>query len=73
VYGAVQHVCGNCFRPFSATPLYGQDVGYCCAPCLSRHLCTCLTEVDLASDGVDGLGLPFGSAVREEALAGSAR
>ena len=73
MYGAAQHVCGNCFRPFSSTPLYSRDVSYCCEACLSRHLCTCLTEVDLASDGVEGLGLPFGSAIRDETLAGSAR
>ena len=68
MYGAAQHVCANCLRSFSSTPFYRADVAYCCEPCLSRHLCTCLTEVDLASDGVDGLGLPFGSTVRDEAL-----
>jgi hypothetical protein len=35
-------------------------------------MCTCLIEVDLASDGVDGLGLPFGSTVRDETLVPSA-
>ena len=63
-----QHVCASCHRPFDSTPLYARDVTYCCASCLSRHLCTCLAEVDLADDGVDGLGLPFGSAVRDETL-----
>jgi len=68
VYGAGQLVCANCYRPFNSTPFYSQDVGYCCESCQSRHLCTCLTEVDLASDGVDGLGLPFGTTVRDATL-----
>ena len=63
-----QHVCANCQRPFNSIPVYARDVTYCCVSCLSRHLCTCLAAVDLADDGVDGLGLPFGSAVRDEAL-----
>lgn len=66
MHGGAQHVCGNCYRSFSSSPFYSQDVSYCCAACQSRHMCTCLIEVDLASDGVDGLGLPFGSTVRDE-------
>jgi hypothetical protein len=40
-------------------PLFSEDRVYCCAACASRHLCTCLQDVDLADDGVDGLGLLF--------------
>ena len=54
-----RHACANCRRTFTATPFYGRDETFCCRSCESRHLCTCLVEVDLADDGVDGLGLPF--------------
>ncbi len=56
------HTCANCLRTFSSSPFGSGNTTYCCRQCEARHLCTCLTEVDLADDGVDGLGLPFGGA-----------
>lgn len=62
-----RHACANCHRTFSSEPILGADRTYCCGACASRHLCTCLVEVDLADDGVDGLGLPFASDVPDRA------
>jgi hypothetical protein len=56
-----RHTCASCYRTFESAAFYGADRTYCCASCASRHLCTCLIEVDLADDGVDGLSLPFAS------------
>ena len=52
-------VCEECRRTFKSVPIFREDRAYCCGPCARGHLCTCLSEVDLADDGVDGLGLPF--------------
>lgn len=56
-----RHDCANCHRTFSSEPIFAEDRTRCRGACASRHLCTCLEEVDLADDGVDGLGLPFAS------------
>lgn len=67
-------VCESCRRTFTSVPIFREDRVYCCRSCAVRHFCTCLTEMDLADDGVDGLGLPFaiesfdrGGLVRAEA------
>ena len=52
-------VCASCRRTFDTPPVFESDLVYCCRPCAARHLCTCLVELDLADDGVNGLGLPF--------------
>ncbi len=51
--------CANCHRSFSTSPRFVADQAYCCEACAMRHLCTCFTEVDLADDGVDHIGLAF--------------
>ena len=53
--------CPACHRPFESTPVFREDVAYCCASCARGELCACLIETDLANDGVDGLSLPFGT------------
>ena len=56
-----RHTCASCHRAFESAAFYRAGSTYCCLSCASRHMCTCLTEVDLMDDGVDGLGLPFAS------------
>jgi hypothetical protein len=35
------------------------EQAYCCIGCARGELCICTYEADMASDGVDGLGLLF--------------
>jgi hypothetical protein len=39
--------------------VFRRDEAYCCTSCAQNQLCSCFTEVDLANDGVEGLGLAF--------------
>ena len=55
-----QRRCAACHRPFDSDPIFRQDTTYCCRACATGALCSCFVEIDLADDGVDGLGLPFG-------------
>ena len=51
--------CASCEGHLSADYLYRMDETYCCIGCAGGGPCVCLYEQDVASDGVDGLGLPF--------------
>ena len=51
--------CPACHRPFNSAPVFREDESYCCLYCADGRLCACMTEADLADDGVDGLGLLF--------------
>lgn len=51
--------CASCEGEITSTPVYKMDEAYCCTGCAEGGPCVCLYEADLASDGVDHLGLPF--------------
>ena len=51
--------CASCEMLLTARPVYHMDETYCCLGCAQGGPCMCSYEVDLASDGVDHLGLPF--------------
>jgi hypothetical protein len=57
----------GCRQSFTFSPFFHEDVIYCCRSCAFGGLCTCSIEIDLADDGVDGLGLPFALPVVEPA------
>ena len=67
---SLQRRCSSCHRPFDGHPVFVQDTAFCCGSCAGGALCTCFVEADLAEDGVDGIGLPFGEASLEVAPAG---
>ena len=54
--------CNVCRRAFDSAPVFRADTRYCCVSCADGRLCHCLTEIDAAGDGADGLGLAFGAA-----------
>jgi hypothetical protein len=51
--------CASCEGELTGLPVWRLDETYCCGGCADGGPCVCLYEPDLASDGVDGLGLPF--------------
>ena len=59
--------CRACHRQFDTPPVFRADDGYCCHTCADGWMCTCLTEADLADDGVNGLGRPFSTKPAEVA------
>jgi hypothetical protein len=52
--------CASCDGRLVDRPVYRMDETYCCLGCAEGGPCICSYEADLAEDGVDGLGLPFG-------------
>jgi hypothetical protein len=61
--------CASCEGEITGRPLYQMDEAYCCTGCGDGGPCSCTYEADLFEDGVDGLGLPFGSPARERVAA----
>jgi hypothetical protein len=59
--------CASCEGIITGHPVYRMDEAYCCVGCAQGGPCVCTYEVDLADDGVDGLGLPFASSLAETA------
>jgi hypothetical protein len=53
-------ICASCEITLTGWPLYRADEAFCCPGCADGGPCVCTYESDLAHDGVDGLGLPFG-------------
>jgi hypothetical protein len=51
--------CASCEILITGRAVHRMDETYCCDGCAQRGPCICSYEADLASDGVDGLGLPF--------------
>ena len=51
--------CASCDAVITDAPVYRMDESYCCLGCAEGGPCICLYEADLASDGVDHLGLAF--------------
>ena len=52
--------CASCEGTITSRPIYRMDESYCCVGCVAGGPCVCDYEVNLAEDGVDNLGLPFG-------------
>ena len=52
--------CASCEGDITGRPVYRMDEAYCCVGCVAGGPCVCDYEVNLADDGVDHLGLPFG-------------
>ncbi|HEX7951176.1 MAG TPA: hypothetical protein VF494_12565 [Candidatus Limnocylindrales bacterium] len=57
--------CASCEMLLTGRPVYHMDETYCCLGCAQGGPCVCSYEADLASDGVDRLGLPFAEPVVE--------
>jgi len=57
--------CASCDALLTGRPVYHMDETYCCLGCAQGGPCFCTYEADLASDGVDHLGLPFSEEVAE--------
>jgi hypothetical protein len=51
--------CASCEVEIEHPPVLHLEVAYCCIGCAEGGPCLCTYEPDLASDGVDGLGMPF--------------
>jgi hypothetical protein len=51
--------CASCDGAITGEPIYRRDEAYCCLGCADGGPCTCSYEQNMASDGVDNLGLPF--------------
>ena len=51
--------CASCEDRLTGRPVYHMDEAYCCLGCAEGGPCNCSYEVDLADDGVIGLGLVF--------------
>jgi len=62
--------CASCEFELTGRPVYVRDEAYCCLGCAGGGPCVCTYEADLADDGVDGIGMPFGQPVRRTADAG---
>jgi hypothetical protein len=58
--------CASCDGLITGRPVYHMDETYCCLGCAEGGPCICSYEADLASDGVDHLGLPFAMDERVE-------
>ncbi|HET9682161.1 MAG TPA: hypothetical protein VFP19_08990 [Candidatus Limnocylindrales bacterium] len=60
--------CASCDTLLTGRPVYHMDETYCCLGCAEGGPCMCSYEEDLASDGVDHLGLPFVETAPTEAI-----
>jgi hypothetical protein len=59
--------CASCELQLTGRPVYFMDETYCCTGCANGGPCVCTYELDMADDGVNGMGLPF--AVETEPVA----